>query len=26
MKIMAITKGLEATAEGNLRILPDVLG
>lgn len=25
MKIIAITKGLEATAEGNLRILPDVL-
>lgn len=25
MKILAITKGLEATPEGNLRILPDVL-
>jgi glycerol-3-phosphate dehydrogenase (NAD(P)+) len=25
MKIIAITKGLEATADGNLRILPDVL-
>jgi glycerol-3-phosphate dehydrogenase (NAD(P)+) len=25
MKIIAVTKGLEATAEGNLRILPDVL-
>ncbi len=24
-KIIAVTKGLEATAEGNLRILPDVL-
>jgi len=25
MKIIAVTKGLEASAEGNLRILPDVL-
>jgi len=25
MKIIAVTKGLEATAEGDLRILPDVL-
>jgi len=25
MKIIAVTKGLEATADGNLRILPDVL-
>lgn len=25
MKIIAVTKGLEATAEGNLKILPDVL-